>query len=51
MCGRFSLDYPSSVLNGWYKTKTMPELSPRYNIASSTIILAIRESIHGREGA
>ncbi len=51
MCGRFALDYSNSVLNGWYRTKTMPELIPRYNIAPTSIVLAIRESIHGREGA
>ena len=51
MCGRFALDYPHSLLSGWYKTKTMPELFPRYNIAPTTIILAIRDGIHGREGA
>ncbi len=51
MCGRFALDYPHSVLKAWYKTKTMPELFPRYNIAPTNIILTIRDGIHGREGA
>lgn len=51
MCGRFALAYPSSVLSGWYKTKTMPELVPRYNIAPTAIILTIRDGVHGREGA
>lgn len=51
MCGRFALDYPTSVLSRWYKTKTMPELFPRYNIAPTSIILTIRDGIHGREGA
>ncbi|MBA3706498.1 MAG: SOS response-associated peptidase [Bacteroidetes bacterium] len=51
MCGRFALDYPTPVLSRWYKTKTMPELFPRYNIAPTNIILTIRDGIHGREGA
>lgn len=50
MCGRFALAYPRANLINWYHAVTMPEIEPRYNIAPTTDILVIRDSINGREG-
>ncbi|WP_143037850.1 SOS response-associated peptidase [Nitrosomonas sp. Nm58] len=51
MCGRFCLAYPRSSLIDWYHAATMPEIEPRYNIAPTTGIVAIRDSITGRAGS
>lgn len=51
MCGRFALAYPRSSLVDWYQAASMPDIEPRYNIAPTSNILAIRDSANGREGA
>ncbi|MGG7056077.1 SOS response-associated peptidase [Nitrosomonas sp. ANs5] len=51
MCGRFALAYPRSSLIDWYHAASMPDIEPRYNIAPTSNILAIRDSANGREGA
>ena len=50
MCGRFALAYPRANLIKWYHAVTIPEIEPRYNIAPSTDIVVIRDSVIGREG-
>ncbi len=51
MCGRFALAYPRSSLNDWYHAASMPEIEPRYNIAPTSNILVIRDSLTGRAGS
>lgn len=50
MCGRFALDYSSTLLTEWYGAKSIPDLFPRYNIAPLSDILTILETENGREG-
>lgn len=50
MCGRFALDYTSSILADWYGATSMPGLFTRYNIAPMTDILAILEASSQRVG-
>ncbi|SDY44984.1 SOS response-associated peptidase [Nitrosomonas sp. Nm33] len=51
MCGRFCLDYPRASLINWYHAVTMPEIESRYNIAPTTDIVVIRDSVDGRIGS
>ena len=44
MCGRYGLNHPHPVLTDWYRDSFMPELMPRYNIAPTMDILAMRET-------
>lgn len=44
MCGRFTLRTPSSLLASWFREVDFPVISPRYNIAPSQPILALRQS-------
>ncbi|ABB73358.1 SOS response-associated peptidase [Nitrosospira multiformis] len=51
MCGRYGLNHPDPVLAEWYRASFMPELKPRYNIAPTMEILAIRDTDSGRMGS
>src|SRR5687768_14677273 len=51
MCGRFGLNHSQPVLADWYSASFLPELAPRYNIAPTTEILAVRATERGREGS
>jgi putative SOS response-associated peptidase YedK len=51
MCERFTLDFPESILRDRYAVDSFPNLSPRYNIASMSEILVIRETVNGREAS
>ena len=46
MCKRFAL---GSLLSGWYKPKTCMNNFLAIILHLQTIILAIREDVHGRE--
>ncbi|QSR87659.1 SOS response-associated peptidase [Candidatus Methylacidiphilum infernorum] len=43
MCGRFSLHTSPRVIQQVFKLDSLPDITPRYNIAPSTPILAIRK--------
>ncbi|TFE66348.1 hypothetical protein A7Q09_10010 [Methylacidiphilum sp. Yel] len=49
MCGRFSLRASPRVIQSVFKVETLPDFSPRYNIAPSSPILVIRQGIEKRE--
>ena len=49
MCGRFNLHTPVDQLVAMFHLQPMPWIEPRYNIAPMQMILAIRQSEHGRE--
>ncbi|MGD2112401.1 MAG: SOS response-associated peptidase [Gammaproteobacteria bacterium] len=49
MCGRFALDALPDTLAGHFGVASVPELTPRYNIAPSQDIAVIREGTAGRE--
>lgn len=51
MCGRYGLNHPHPVLTDWYRATSMPELKPRYNIAPTMEILAVRETEDSRIGS
>ena len=51
MCGRYGLNHPHPVLMDWYRATSMPELTPRYNIAPTMEILAVRDTEDGRIGS
>jgi len=51
MCGRYGLNHPDPVLADWYGASFMPELKPRYNIAPTMEILAVRDTDSGRRGS
>ena len=48
MCGRFALTNPQ-VLKSAFALREMPHLPPRYNVAPSQDVAAIRMGDHGRE--
>lgn len=50
MCGRFALVHPPAVLQEWYEAIVMPDFGPRYNIAPSSNIVAVRATPEGRAG-
>ena len=43
MCGRFALKLPPAALKDYFDLDETPDFAPRYNIAPSTPILAIRQ--------
>jgi putative SOS response-associated peptidase YedK len=51
MCGRYGLNHPDPVLADWYRASFIPELKPRYNIAPTMEILAVRDTDSGRMGS
>lgn len=51
MCGRYGLNHPHPVLTDWYRASSMPEFKPRYNIAPTMDIIAVRETESGRIGS
>ncbi len=50
MCGRFSLFSPAPVLAEVFDLAGFPELAPRYSIAPTQAVLAVRAAGSGREG-
>jgi putative SOS response-associated peptidase YedK len=51
MCGRFLLFSDASSLASHFDLAGFPELSPRYNIAPTPPVLAVRAGAAGREAA
>lgn len=51
MCGRFTLRTPTPVLIEHFRLETMPDLAPRYNIAPTQTVSAVRANDSGREFA
>ncbi len=51
MCGRFTLDMPWSELVKLYRVHDRPNLKPRYNIAPTQDVLAIRLDKDGQQEA
>jgi putative SOS response-associated peptidase YedK len=49
MCGRFSLFTPAPDLAGLFDLAGFPELAPRYNIAPTQPVAAVRACDSGRE--
>lgn len=49
MCGRFYLDVPKEKLKGHFHYENAPNLQPRFNIAPSQDIAAVRDTDSGRE--
>ena len=49
MCGRFSLFSPAPVLAEAFDLAGLPELAPRYNIAPTQPVAAVRAGEAGRE--
>jgi putative SOS response-associated peptidase YedK len=49
MCGRFSLFTPTPVLAEAFDLAGLPELAPRYNIAPTQPVAAVRAGAAGRE--
>ncbi|MCU7813473.1 MAG: SOS response-associated peptidase [Candidatus Thiodiazotropha sp. (ex Notomyrtea botanica)] len=49
MCGRFYLDVKQEKLNEYFGLQSAPSIKPRYNIAPSHEILAIRSVAQNRE--
>lgn len=49
MCGRFVADFSLEMLQEIYNLSSVPELPPRYNIAPSQDVAAVREVSGGRE--
>ncbi len=45
MCGRFTLRTPTPVLAARFRLATMPELNPRFNIAPTQLVPAVRHCI------
>ncbi len=43
MCGRFTLRTPTPVLMETFRIGTAPDISPRYNVAPTQSVLAVRE--------
>src|SRR3954465_6681348 len=50
MCGRFTLHRPTKIVEE-FDLGGMPELAPRYNIAPTQQIFAVRATDSGREGS
>lgn len=48
MCGRFALKQQQASLQDWCETEFVPAFPPRFNIAPSMPILALRETPEGR---
>jgi len=48
MCGRFTLSTPSSALAGQFGLSALAELAPRYNIAPTQPVPAVRNGPDGR---
>jgi putative SOS response-associated peptidase YedK len=51
MCGRFLLFSDASTLAGLFDLAGLPELSPRYNVAPTQPVLAVRVGAAGRASA
>ncbi len=49
MCGRFTLRTPAHRLAEAFGVRELPNLRPRYNIAPSQDVVAIRRAAEGRE--
>lgn len=42
MCGRFTLTSPAAQIQELFEVKSLPELQPRYNVAPTQDVLAVR---------
>jgi putative SOS response-associated peptidase YedK len=51
MCGRFTLIESGTVVAEAFGLGGMPELAPRYNVAPTQQVFAVRASADGRQGA
>src|SRR5215212_2052355 len=51
MCGRFAQRTDPKRVAKWFGVEEVPELEPRYNIAPTQEITAVRETEDGREMA
>jgi putative SOS response-associated peptidase YedK len=49
MCGRYGFTRPKKLQPEWFGLKVIPELKPRYNVAPSQSIAAVRDGEQGRE--
>lgn len=49
MCGRFTLAAPAEQVAAQFQLAELPELAPRYNIAPTQQVAAVRSSESGRE--
>lgn len=47
MCGRFTLDTPSEALADLFQVEAAPSMKPRYNIAPTQPVAAVRRSLAG----
>lgn len=50
MCGRFTLHHKAVEVAEAFELPEVPSLEPRYNIAPSQPVFAVRSGMHGREG-
>ncbi len=50
MCGRFVSDIPPDQLKATYGLHSLPDITPRYNIAPSQQVLAVRQDNGGERG-
>jgi putative SOS response-associated peptidase YedK len=50
MCGRFHRILPVADVAAFFDLGGMPELGPRYNVAPTQTVLAVRQGEGGREG-
>ncbi len=50
MCGRFGLFLPAKTIASFFLILNEPEVPPRYNIAPTQPVLAVREDQSGRRG-
>ncbi|MHC5109214.1 MAG: SOS response-associated peptidase [Planctomycetota bacterium] len=48
MCGRFTLSSPADVVAEWFSLTAVPALQPRYNIAPSQPVAAVRAGADGQ---
>jgi putative SOS response-associated peptidase YedK len=49
MCGRFTLTSADDLIRDLFELKSLPSLEPRYNIAPTQEVLAVRSADEGRE--
>jgi putative SOS response-associated peptidase YedK len=51
MCGRFAQKSPARKIAKQFKVEEVPPLVERFNVAPTQSVLAVRESLDGREAA
>jgi putative SOS response-associated peptidase YedK len=50
MCGRFTLIGPAGAVRDAFDLPRLPDLEPRYNVAPTQQVFAVRQAAAGREG-